>query len=60
MTDRIVDPEVCARLYSEGLSLSQIALRYSVSKEAVRKALKRKAVPLRGRGGWQGGGRRAG
>lgn len=59
MTPRKCEPAEAVKLYVEdGLPLSQIASRYGCSKEAVRKALKRKGVVLRGRGGYQGGGRR--
>lgn len=61
MTPRKCEPTEAVKLYVEdGLPLSQIASRYGCSKEAVRKALKRKGIPLRSRGGNQHGGSRHG
>lgn len=49
-----VDGPEAEALYREGQPLRLLALRYGVSKEAVRRVLLRRGVAMRPRGGNQG------
>lgn len=53
--DPRIPPEEAEARYRAGEPLRVLALAYGVSKEAVRQVLLARGVPMRGRGGNQGG-----